>query len=196
MTLWQLIRLTRLLNCKSSRPITSLQILEAINRDTRSTCCKLQETRFLLGVPAANALPEVLDDFVVFSVATVIRVFLPVVHVDVGDTADEELEFALVEHVDEIGRDELVEAGNESLELLFDALLDPPLSDEPAKVSLSLVYVVRSDLLDVFALVLIRDLHLLATRLQLNADSFSKSLIIGSKCQFKGIRNVVVPAYC
>jgi hypothetical protein len=57
--------------------------------------------------------------------------FLPVVDVDVGDTADEELELALIEDVDEVGGDELVEAAYKGLELLFDALLDAPFGDEP-----------------------------------------------------------------
>jgi hypothetical protein len=54
----------------------------------------------------------------------------------------------------------------------------------------------RLNSLDVFALVLIRDFYLLATRLQLDTDSFSEPLVIRSKCQFKGIRNVIVPDAC
>lgn len=131
MTLRQLIRLTRLLNRKPSRSITSLQILESIHRNPRRARRKLQQARLLLRIPATNALPEVLDDFVVFSVAAVIGMFLPVVDVDVGDTTDQELEFALVEDVDQICGDELVEAGDEGLELLFDALLDAPFCYEP-----------------------------------------------------------------
>lgn len=45
-------------------------------------------------------LPEVDDDLVGFGVASVVGVFLPVLDVDVGDAADEQLEFALVEDVD------------------------------------------------------------------------------------------------
>jgi hypothetical protein len=126
-----LIRLTGLLNRESSRSITSLQILEAIDWNTRRSRSKLQQTGFLLSIPAADALPEVLDDFVVLRVAAVVGVFLPVFHVDVGDTSDEEFEFALIENVDEIGGDELVEAGEEGLELLLDALLNPPFGDKP-----------------------------------------------------------------
>jgi hypothetical protein len=137
MRLWQLIRLTRLLNRESSRSITSLEILEAVDRDTRSTGSELQQTRLLLRVPAADTLPEVLDDFVVFSVAAVIRVFLPVLDIDIGNTTNEEFEFALVKDIYEIGRDELVETGNEGLELLLNALLNPPLGDKPATVSKS-----------------------------------------------------------
>jgi hypothetical protein len=137
-----------------------------------------------------------LDDLVVLGVTTVVGVLFPVVNIDVSNTADEELEFALVEDVDEVGGDELVEACDEGLELLFDALLNSPLGDEPGKVSISRIPIMKFCLLDVFALVLIRDLHLLATRLQLNADSFSESLVIRGKCQFKSICNVVVPGSC
>jgi hypothetical protein len=130
MALGQLIRLTRLLNRKPSWPIRSLKILEPIHRNPRRARRKLQQARLLLRVPGANTFPEVLDDFVVFRVAAVVSVFLPVFHVNVGDTADQELEFALVEDVDEVCGDELVEAGDEGLELFFDALLDAPFGDE------------------------------------------------------------------
>jgi hypothetical protein len=43
--------------------------------------------------------------------------------------ADEQLQLALVEDVDEVCRDQLVEAGDECVELLFDALLDTPFGD-------------------------------------------------------------------
>jgi hypothetical protein len=63
-------------------------------------------------------------------------VLLPVVHVDVRDAADQQLELALVEDVDEVCRDELVEAGDEGGELLFDPLLDAPFGYE-AKLRVS-----------------------------------------------------------
>ena len=65
--------------------------------------------------------------------APVVGVFLPVIHVDLGHTADEQLrivstaphdvkqanlKLSLVEHIDELLRDELVEPGHERLELL------------------------------------------------------------------------------
>lgn len=138
MTLRQLIRLARLLNRKASRPITPLQILESVDRNTTRPRRKLQEARLLLRIPATNALPEVLNDLVVFRVAAVVCVFFPVVDVDVGDAADEEFEFAFVEDVDEVGGDELVEAGDEGLELFFDALLNAPFGDESGVVRMSL----------------------------------------------------------
>lgn len=105
MTLRQLRRLTRLLNRKPSGTIRTLQILEPVNRDTRSTSSKLQKTRFLLSIPRPDTLPEVLDDLVVFGVASVVGVFLPVLDVDVCYSTDEEFEFSFVEDVDEVGWD-------------------------------------------------------------------------------------------
>jgi hypothetical protein len=54
----------------------------------------------LLGIPAADALPEVLNDFVVLGVSTVVRVLLPVLDINVSNTADKQLELALVENID------------------------------------------------------------------------------------------------
>jgi hypothetical protein len=54
----------------------------------------------LLGVPAADTLPEVLDHLVVFRVSTVVGVLLPVFNVNIGNTTNEQFEFALVENVD------------------------------------------------------------------------------------------------
>lgn len=56
MTLWQLIMFARLLDRESSRAIRALQILEPVDRNTRGAGRKLEETRFLLRVPGADAL--------------------------------------------------------------------------------------------------------------------------------------------
>jgi hypothetical protein len=194
MTLRQLIRLPRLLNRKPARSITPLQILKPIHRNPRRARRKLQETGLLLGVPATDALPEVLYDFVVLRVAAVVGVLLPVVDVDVGDAADEQLEFALVEDVDQVRGDELVEARDEGLELLFDALLDAPFGDESVVVSMRVTFLGGLHLLDIFALVVVGHFNLLATGLQLDADGLTESLIVSRKGQFKCVSNVVVPA--
>lgn len=115
-----------LLNRKPSGPITPLQILKPIHGDPTRARGELQQPALLLGVPATDHLPEVLDDLVRLRVAAVVGVLLPVLDVDVGDTADQELELALVEDIDEIRGNKLVEAGDEGVELFFDALLDAP----------------------------------------------------------------------
>lgn len=130
MTLRQRINVPTLLDRKPSRSITPLQILEPIDGNPTRPRRELQQPRLLLRVPRADHLPEVLDHLILFLVAAVVGVFLPVLDVDVGDAADQELEFTLVEHVDEIGGDELVEAGDEGVELLLDTFLDLPFSDE------------------------------------------------------------------
>lgn len=149
--------LARLLDREAAGAIGALQVLEAVDRDARCARGELQEARFLLGVPAADDLwvgrvsevvtrgvwlglrmfaylPEVLHDEITLGVAAVVGVFLPVVDVDVRDTTDEEFELALVEDVDEVGGDELMEALDESVELLLHALLDTPLGDQPGKL--------------------------------------------------------------
>ena len=130
-----MIWLASFFNCESSRSITTLQILETIDWNTRGTCSELQETGLLLGIPAANAFPEVLDDFVILGVATVIGVFLPVLDVNVCNTTDKQLELAFVKNIYKIRGDELVETGDESLELFLDTFLNTPFRDESKRVS-------------------------------------------------------------
>ena len=56
--------------------------------------------------------------------------FLPVVDIDVGNPANEELKLSLIENIDKLRGNELVEAGDECVELFFDTLLDAPFGDE------------------------------------------------------------------
>jgi hypothetical protein len=130
MTLRQRPHLACLLNRKPPGPITALQILKPIHGNPTRPRRKLQESALLLGIPGADHLPKVLNDLVLFLVAAVVGMLLPVVDVDVGDAADEELEFAFVKDVDQVGGDQLVEAGDEGGELFRDAFLDLPFRDE------------------------------------------------------------------
>lgn len=90
----------------------------------------------MFSVPTANALPEVLDNFVILRVTAVVGVLLPVIHVDVCYTTDKQLEFTLIEDVDEISGDQLVETSNEGLELFFDTFLNTPFRNESIVVSM------------------------------------------------------------
>jgi len=76
-------------------------------------------------------LPEVLNDGILLIVTTVIGVLDPVIDINLTDTTNEQLKLSLIKDVDEISRDKLVEALNESLELLVDTLLDAPFCHEP-----------------------------------------------------------------
>lgn len=80
-------------------------------------------------------LPEVDDNLVGFRVPSVVGMLLPVLDVDIGDTANKELQFALVEDVDEIWRDQFVESGYEGGELLLHPFLYSPFGDEAISVS-------------------------------------------------------------
>ena len=59
--------------------------------------------------------------------------FLPIVDIDIGDTADQELEFTLIENINQVGWNKFVEAGDESIELLFDTCLNLPLCKKSAR---------------------------------------------------------------
>lgn len=88
-------------------------------------------------LPAACGLwrtdsPEVLDNFIGLRVASVIGMLLPVFHINIRNTANEQLELACVEDIDKIRRDQFVEACYKGRELLLDPLLDPPFSDQTA----------------------------------------------------------------
>ena len=127
MTLRQRVYLTRLLDRKASRTITALQVFEPIDGYSARPGGKLQQSALLLRIPCANDFPEVLHHFVAFLVTAVVGVLLPVINIDIGDTPNQEFELPLVEDIDQLGRNELVEAGYESIELFFDAGLDLPL---------------------------------------------------------------------
>jgi hypothetical protein len=81
-------------------------------------------------------LPEVNNDLVILSVTAVIGMFLPVIDVDVSNTTDQEFEFSLIENVDQVCWNQLVEAGNECVELLLDSFLDAPFGDETERLAL------------------------------------------------------------
>lgn len=79
--------ITRLLYSESARTIGPLQILEAVDRDTRRACCELQQSGFLLCRPSAHNLPEPLDHLVVHLVSTIVRELVPVVPISLISTA-------------------------------------------------------------------------------------------------------------
>ena len=58
-----------------------MQILESVDRNPRRASRELEQAGFALRRPAADALPEPLDDFVVELVTTVVSELSPVVTV-------------------------------------------------------------------------------------------------------------------
>lgn len=153
--LGQLRDLTRLLNRKSPWTIAALKILEAVDGDTRCTSSELEQTRLLLSIPTPDTLqlrfsflfrhtqtgdpsylPEVLNDLIALGVATVIGVLLPIIHIDICNSSNEQLQLALIEDCNQIRWDQLVESSDEGIELLLHALLDTPFRNESGRVSL------------------------------------------------------------
>ncbi|KAI3481094.1 hypothetical protein L1887_56668 [Cichorium endivia] len=176
MRLGQLVHIARLFDREPPRSVRSLQILEAVYGDPRGARGELQQTRLLLRGPCAHALPEPLHHLVLLGEATVVGELLPIVHIDLRHAADEQLELALVKHVDQILRNQLGEAADERLELLLDALADAPLGHE----------------LDVLLLVLVRHLDLLSALLELDGDHLAKLVLDRGEGLFDDALDAVV----
>ena len=120
---------------------------------------------------------------------------LPVIDIDICDTANEQLKFALIEDVDQVGRDELVEALHESVELLVDTLLNAPFCDKPEnKVSDGNTTTFQGccDLLNVFLLVLVRHFDVPAILLKVHDDLLAESLIIDREGRVDDVSDVVL----
>lgn len=83
MTLGELRWISRLFNREPPWSIRALKIFESIDRDTRSSGRKLEETRLALGGPRSDTLPEPLNDFVIHLVTTVVGVLGPVVPMNI-----------------------------------------------------------------------------------------------------------------
>lgn len=130
MTLRQCYNFSCLFDGKSSGPVAPLQILETIDRDSTRSRRKLQQSRLLLSVPRSNDFPEILDNLVLLLVATIVGMLLPVVHIDVRDTADQEFELPFIKDIDKIGRNQFIKPCNKGVELLLNPLLNLPLSDQ------------------------------------------------------------------
>ena len=176
MRLGKVVDFSRLLDREPARTITTLEILETVDRDTGCTGRELEQSRLLLAIPRPNSLPEELDNLVRLRVTTVIRVLLPIIDINLGNTTNQQLKLAFVEHVDQVLRDELVEALLERLELLLNTLFDPPLDHQ----------------IDIFLLVLVRNRNVPTIGDKILLGDHAESLVFSREGRVKDIRNVVV----
>lgn len=89
-----------------------------------------------------------------------------------------------------------MEALDECIELLFNTLLDAPFCHKPGSLSVTLILNEKmiSNILDVFLLVLIRDLDISATRLQVHSVLLTEYLIFHREMFEYHVLNVVVTA--
>jgi hypothetical protein len=111
----QAVDISRLLDGESAWAITTLKILESVDRNTRCASCELKQSTLLFVRPRSDGLPKVDNNFVALLVAlsrkpfqelppqiesgtggsflthSVVRVFGPIVHIDLGHAANQEL---------------------------------------------------------------------------------------------------------
>lgn len=106
-------------NIELAETIHSLQLLEAVQRHFARARDKLQQLRALLLVEAPHGSPEPLNLWRTRRVVVILGVVLPIVHIDLRHTRDEEFEFLFGKDRDEVGRDNVIEAGQEGIELLL-----------------------------------------------------------------------------
>ena len=125
------------------KPLTGIRDVPVANCNRRDFCSASQlrmhcfcQLRFNYTRTCVAYLPEVDNDLVVLSVTAVIGVLLPVIDIDISNTTDQELEFSLIENVDQVRGDQLVEARNECVELLLDSFLNTPFGDETEQLAL------------------------------------------------------------
>lgn len=97
------------MNIEAREAIHALKLLEAVKGNFGSARDELQQLGALFLVKGADRSPKPLDLRRRGLVVVVLGVVLPVVHVDVGQTRDEQLEFLLVEDGDKIGGYNVVE---------------------------------------------------------------------------------------
>ena len=77
--------------------------------------------------------PEVPDDLILLCVPPVVCVLLPVFDINICNTSNKQFQFAFIENIDKVWWNELVETSNESVELFFNSLLNPPFRDKSTK---------------------------------------------------------------
>jgi len=98
------------MNVEPAKAIHAFELLEPIKRHFARAGHKLQQLGFFLLVEAADCAPEPLHLRREGRVVVVLGVVLPVVHVNVRQTRDEQFQFLLVEDGDQTGWDNLAEA--------------------------------------------------------------------------------------
>ena len=96
------------LPCKSLNPLTGIRDVPVANCKSRDFCSASQPLMHYKSLSAGRARigqgvdthsPEILNDRRIFLVATIISVFLPVIHVYISNSSYEELKFTFVKDI-------------------------------------------------------------------------------------------------
>ena len=80
-------------------------------------------------------VPEVLYRRRRLFVASVVGMFLPIRDINVRNTTNQKLQFAFIKNIDQVRRNQLIEACRKSVKLFLDPFLDPPFCYEPRRPS-------------------------------------------------------------
>ena len=100
--------------------VHSSQLLESLDWHPWGSCYELQESSSEFHVKLFKDLKEPDYDLVVFEVVDQIGVPPQILNIDGRPSRYHDLEFLLVEYFDEVVGDEVVEAGQEGLQLFLD----------------------------------------------------------------------------
>ena len=93
------------------------QVLEALHRHPRAACDELDEGCSEFHVEALEDFEEPYDDWIVFHVIYQLCIAAEVLDVDGGASRDHNFQLFLIENLEQPMRDQLMQAGEEGLEL-------------------------------------------------------------------------------
>ena len=86
---WKFIRGSHFLNAKLAGSITPVEVLEAVDRNTRRACHELEQSSPLLVVKGLHSSPKQLDSGVLGGVLAIVSVVSPVCDVNLGDATNQ-----------------------------------------------------------------------------------------------------------
>ena len=98
------------MDIEAANTVHTLQLLESVERNFRSTGDKLEQLGPLLLVEGPNSTPKPLYLLRSGSVIVILGVALPVIDINIGQTGDQQLQLLLIENGDKLGRDDIMEA--------------------------------------------------------------------------------------
>lgn len=201
----ELVRGSNLFNAELSGSIASVKLLEAVHGDTGRSGDELQQPGLLFAVKFCHRLPEPLDDLFIRSVLAVLGVGLPVLHIDLGDSSNEELKLAGVKDFNQVLGNDLKESLSEGLQLLLDSLDNTEFGNQSVQEETNnnrsnmnaweggFFFSFKWGLPGIFLLVLVGHRNVSAVRDQVKGGHLAELLLIDGESHIKNIGDVIVP---
>ena len=106
--------------------VHAFQLLESVQRHLGRARHELEQLGPLFLVKRPDRAPEPLDLLRRRRVVLVLRITLPVVHVDVGQARNQQLELLLIEDGDQVRRDNVMEPYTPRVSIINNPNLPPP----------------------------------------------------------------------